>query len=354
MANRNFIYIILYAVVLVIFILLLTLPLSFINNIKNIIYAIILMIIIPMGLYFYINIAELLSPKLSNKNKRNLMPWFWLAPALMLLIVFLIYPVINTFILSLFNANSTKFVGLDNYKFILRDQKMLISLRNNLLWVIFFTFITVTMGIILAVASNEVKYEVVVKTIIFLPSAISFVAAGVIWKFMYAFNPAGEEQIGTLNAILMFFIKNFQPQAWLFNPYFNNWVLIIVGIWIWTGYAMIILSAGLKGIPISILEAARIDGANNFAILIKIILPMLTNTITVVTTTLIITVLKIFDIVYIMTNGNLDTEVIANRMYKEMFSARNYGRASAIAIFLLLAIIPVMIINIRRFVERRN
>ncbi len=312
------------------------------------------MIIIPMGLYFYINIAELLSPKLSNKNKKSIAPWFWIAPALILLIIFLVYPVINTFILSLFNSNTTKFVGLDNYKFIFTDQKTLIALRNNLLWVIFFTLITVTMGIALAILSNEVKYEVAIKAIIFLPSAISFVAAGVIWKFMYAYNPSVEEQIGTLNAILISFIKNFQPQAWLFNPYFNNWALIIVGIWIWTGYAMIILSAGLKGIPISILEAARIDGANNYAILIKIILPMLTNTITVVTTTLIITVLKIFDIVYVMTNGNLDTEVIANRMYKEMFSARNYGRASAIAIFLLFAIIPVMIMNIKRFVGRRK
>lgn len=352
MGRRNIIYILLYAVVLIIFILLLFVPMSFLNNYKNVIYAIILMIIIPMGLYFYINIAELLSPKLSKKNKKSIVPWFWLAPALILLIVFIVYPVINTFILSLFNANSTEFVGLDNYKYIFTDQKMLIALRNNLLWVIFFTFITVSMGIILAIASNEVKYEVAVKAIIFLPSAISFVAAGVIWKFMYAYNPAGEEQIGTLNALIMLFIKKFQPQAWLFNPYFNNWALIIVGIWIWTGYAMIILSAGLKGIPVSILEAARIDGANNFAILIRIIIPMLTNTITVVTTTLVITVLKIFDIVYIMTNGNLDTEVIANRMYKEMFSARNYGRASAIAMFLLVAIIPVMIINIKRFVQR--
>ena len=320
---------------------------------SNIFYAIILMLIIPIGLYFYINITELLSPKISKKSKKSIAPWFWIAPALIILIVFLVYPVINTFMLSFMNANSTKFIGLDNYKFIFTDEKMLVALRNNLIWVVFFTFITVSMGICLAVITNAVKYEIAVKAIIFLPSAISFVAAGVIWKFMYAYKPAGEAQIGTLNALLSIFMKNFKPQAWLFNPTLNNWALIIVGIWIWTGYAMIILSAGLKGIPNSILEAARIDGANNLTIFLKIILPMLSNTITVVTTTLIIMVLKIFDIVYVMTNGNLGTEVIANRMYKEMFSARNYGRASAIAIFLLFAIIPVMIINIKRFVRRK-
>jgi len=147
-------------------------------------------------------------------------------------------------------------------------------------------------------------------------------------------------------------VPGFEPQAWLFNRTTNNPALIVIGIWMWTGFAMVILSAGIKGIPEELVEAARVDGANEWQILRHITIPMLRSTIAVVTTTMIINVLKIFDIVYVMTNGNLDTEVIANRMYKEMFNFRHFGRASAIAVVLLLAIVPVMAFNIRRFQEQ--
>jgi alpha-glucoside transport system permease protein len=199
------------------------------------------------------------------------------------------------------------------------------------------------------VLSDRVRYEGAVKAVIFLPMAISFVAAGVIWKFMYQFQPAGTTQVGTVNAILTAISPGFKPQAWLFNKSQNNWALIIVGVWMWVGFAMVILSAGLKGISESILEAARIDGAREGQIFFRIILPLMRSTLTVVTTTLVISVLKIFDVVYVMTNGALDTEVIANRMYKEMFNYQNFGRASAFAVILLVAIIPVMILNIKRF-----
>jgi alpha-glucoside transport system permease protein len=189
----------------------------------------------------------------------------------------------------------------------------------------------------------------VAKAIIFLPACISFVAAGIIWKFMYTYKPAGEPQIGTLNAVLTFFFPGFKPQAWLFNPAFNNWALIVVGVWIWTGFALVIFSASLKGISADLLNAARIDGAGEITIFFKIILPLMARTLTVVVTYFVINVLKIFDIVYIMTNGNLDTEVIANRMYKEMFTFRNFGRAGAIAVFLLILVIPVVVMNIKRF-----
>ena len=152
-----------------------------------------------------------------------------------------------------------------------------------------------------------------------------------------------------MNAIFSSIFPRFTPQAWLFNKSQNNGALIIVGIWMWVGFAMVILSAGLKGISTSLIEAARIDGAREGRIFFSIILPLMRSTIIVVATTLIITVLKIFDVVYVMTNGNLDTDVIANRMYKEMFNYQNFGRASAFAVILLLAIIPVMVLNIRRF-----
>ena len=231
---------------------------------------------------------------------------------------------------------------------------MLIVLRNNLLWLVFFTLVTVVLGLIIAVLADRVKYEQVAKAVIFIPMAISFVAAGVIWKFMYEYKPAGATQIGTVNAVLTAIFPHFEPQAWLFNRAENNWALIIVGIWMWTGFSTVILSAALKGIPDELVEAARIDGANEFQIFFRILLPQLMPTLTVVSTTLVITVLKVFDIVYVMTNGNLGTEVIANRMYKEMFNYRNFGRASALAVILLLAIIPVMAINIRRFGQKRE
>ncbi len=270
-------------------------------------------------------------------------------PAFILLIVFMIYPVLNTIVLSFMNATSTKFAGLKNYAYIFSDSGMLIVLRNNLLWLVVFPLFTVVFGLIIAVLSDRVRYEAIAKALIFLPMAVSFVAAGVIWKFMYQYQPADAVQTGTLNAFLRALFPSFQPQAWLSNTSENNWALIAVGIWMWTGFAMVILSAGLKGIPDSLIEAARIDGANEFQIFFKITIPLLSSTIIVFSTTLLINAMKIFDVVYVMTNGNLGTEVIANRMYKEMFNYQNFGRASAIAVLLLVAIVPVMIINIKRF-----
>jgi alpha-glucoside transport system permease protein len=276
-------------------------------------------------------------------------PWLWLAPTLVLLAAFLVYPAITTVVLSFSNANSTAWAGFANYRYIFTDSNMLIVLRNNLVWLVVFTLVTVTLGLLIAVLTDRVRYEGAVKAVIFLPMAISFVAAGVIWKFMYQYQPVGTPQVGTVNAIFSVLSPSWKPQAWLFNKSQNNWALIIVGIWMWVGFAMVILSAGLKGISVSLVEAARIDGAREGQIFFRIILPLLRSTVTVVTTTLVITVLKIFDVVYVMTNGNLDTDVIANRMYKEMFNYQNFGRASAFAVILLLAIIPVMVLNIRRF-----
>ncbi len=285
----------------------------------------------------------------SRRAQERLRPWLWLLPAFLLLAVFLLYPMVNTIVLSLMNAGSTRFVGLQNYRGIFTDRGMLIVLRNNLLWLVFFTLVTVALGLLLAVLTDRVRYEAAAKAAVFLPMAISFVAAGVIWKFMYEYRPREAAQIGTVNALLESLAPSFQPRAWLFDPAANNWALVVVGIWMWTGFAMVILSAGLKGIPDQLLEAARIDGANELQIFLRITLPLLAPTLTVVATTLIINVLKIFDIVYVMTNGTLGTEVIANRMYKEMFNFRHFGRASALAVILLAAILPVMLINIRRF-----
>lgn len=284
-------------------------------------------------------------------KRGSLLPWLYTGPALLILVFFLVYPTLHTFYLSLFDERSGQFVGLKNYAFAFTAKAMLTAFRNNLLWLILFTLLTVGLGLAIATLTDRLRYEAVVKSVIFLPMAISFVGAGVIWKFMYAYRPAGAAQIGLLNAILSNF-PNFEPIGWLINKMINNFALIAVGVWIWTGFCMVILSAALKGIPKEILEAARADGANEWQTFRHVILPMMRPTIAIVATTMVINVLKVFDIVYVMTNGAFDTEVIANRMYKEMFHFRNFGRASAIAVILLLAIIPVMVANIRRFREQ--
>ncbi len=304
---------------------------------------------VPLVLCGYLFLVERVLKAMGTRARARLRPWLWLLPAFVLLCVFLIYPVINTAILSFKNAVSTKWVGLANYLYIFTDPSMLGVLKNNLLWLVVFTAGTVGMGLLIAVLSDRVRYEKAAKAAVFIPAAISFVAAGVIWKLMYQYQPQGVAQTGTVNAIFTALFPRFQPQAWLVNQSENNWALIAVGIWMWTGFSMVILSAGLKGIPESLLEAARMDGAGELQIFRKITIPLLMPTITVVTTTLVINVLKIFDVIYVMTNGNLGTDVIANRMYKEMFNYQNFGRASAIAMVLLLAIIPVMVINIRQF-----
>ncbi len=275
-------------------------------------------------------------------------PWLYLLPALAMLAAFLIVPTINTIYLSFFGPRSQTFVGVQNYLQAFTSPLMLTAFRNNLLWLVVFTVFTVGVGLALAVLLDRVRYEVVIKSIVFLPMAISSVAAGIIWKFMYAFRPAYANQIGLLNAIVV--ALGGQPVGWLIErPWINNLALIAVGIWMWTGFCMVIFSAAYKGIPREMLEAARIDGANEWQVFLRITIPFLKSTIAVVTTTMIVFVLKVFDIVYVMTNGSFDTEVVANRMYKEMYSYQNYGLASAIAVILLLAIIPFVVVNIRRF-----
>jgi alpha-glucoside transport system permease protein len=208
---------------------------------------------------------------------------------------------------------------------------------------------TVAMGLLVAVLADRVRYEPIAKAIIFLPMAISFVGAGIIWTFVYNYG-TGQVQIGLLNAIVV--ALGGQPVSWLSEPQVNTIALIIVGVWMWTGFCMTMLSAALKGVPVEMLEAARVDGANEWRVFRSIIVPTIMPTIAVVITTMIINVLKIFDIVYVMTGGNYGTEVIANRMYSEMYNSHQAGRATAIAVILIAVIIPVMFYNISRFREQ--
>lgn len=296
----------------------------------------------------------------ARSPKRRYGHWLWLLPSLFLAIIFLIYPVVDTLRLSFMNSNSTSYVGFSNYSYVFTNHATQDALLNNVLWLTLFTLLAVGLGVLLAVLTGRVRYEATAKAFIFIPMAISFVAAAVIWKFVYAYSPQGFNQIGMLNAAGAG--VGLPPQAWLVTqtlPYTNvllptplhtnNFALIAVGVWMWTGFAMVILSAGLKGIPTEVVEAARVDGASEWQIFWRIILPILSPTIAVVATTLIIQALKIFDIVWVTTAGNYNTDVIATYMYKEMFNYRDFGKAGALAVILLLAILPIMLINIRRF-----
>jgi alpha-glucoside transport system permease protein len=321
---------------------------------ERLLLAVAVVIGVPAVTAGYIVLVERLLAALPIARRAALRPWLWLGPAFVLLLVFLVYPTLHTLVISLYNADSSQFVGLANYQALLSDPQILIALRNNLLWVVLFTAITVVLGLLIAVLTDRVPYERVANAIIFLPMAISFVAAGVIWKFMYDFRPPGAPQTGTLNAALTTLVPGFQPQAWLINAPSNTFMLIIVSIWAWTGFAMVILSASLKGIPPELMEAGRVDGASELQLFFSVVIPLLGPTIAVVATTLVIFALKAFDIVYVMTNGNFDTEVVASRMYKELFNIRHFGRASALAIVLLAAIVPVMLLNIRRFRQQEE
>lgn len=284
-------------------------------------------------------------------KRKTPLAWLFLSPSLLLLLLYMFYPALQTIYLSFFDARSEKFIGLKNYVFIFTSKATLIALRNNLLWLVLFTLLTVGSGLAIAALADRVPYGSVAKSVVFLPMAISYVAAGAIWKFVYAFRPKGVAQIGFLNAVLSG-LPDFEPVAWMANKSINNLALIAVGVWIWTGFCTVVLSAALNGIPREILDAARVDGANEWQTFRHVTLPMMMPTITVVATTMVIFVLKIFDIIYVMTNGTFDTEVIANRMYKEMFQFHNFGRASAIAVVLLLALVPFMMVNLRRFREQ--
>ena len=301
-----------------------------------------------MGLFYGANLmVEHLFP---SRTKERILPWVYLAPAMMVLTAYLVLPTILTVYVSFFDQRSQTFVGVDNYVGLFTDKVLWEAFRNNILWLVLVTGISVSLGLLIAVLADRVRYEQVPKTLIFLPMAISFVGASVIWRFVYDYRPADVAQIGILNAVLV--NLGFEPVGWLVERSINNLALIAIMIWLQTGFCMVLLSAAVKGIPQEILEAARMDGANEIQIFWRVIIPMIRSTIVVVATTVIILVLKVFDIVFVMTAGNQGTEVIASRMIKEMFNFRDYGRGSAIAVILLVAIIPVMITNIRRFREQ--
>lgn len=317
---------------------------------QRILIAIAAVIAVPILLIGYIQLGEWILERLPRRIAARMRPYVWVFPAVGFATVFMVLPTINTIFISFQNAKGQP-VGLDNYVFFFTNPDTLGSLKNNMLWLVFFTGFVVGLGLLISVIFDRVRYETVAKTAVFLPLPISAVAASIIWKFMYEFQPPGHAQTGTLNAVLGTF--GFQPVAWLVNSFTNNWALIFIGIWTSTGFAMVIISAALKGISTELLEAARVDGANEFQVLRGIIIPLLMPTLTVITTTMIITALKVFDIVFVLTNGAYGTDVIARQLFARVANS-DYGRAAAVGVVLLLAVTPVLLFNVKRFREQEE
>jgi alpha-glucoside transport system permease protein len=244
----------------------------------------------------------------------------------------------------LFDRTGENFVGLGNYIWLFGDAEFWRAFRNNMLWLIVVPALSTFFGLIIAAMTDRIWWGNIAKSLIFMPMAISFIGASIIWKFVYDYREG--DQIGLLNAIVQFFGGD--PQPWITLPFWNNFFMMVILIWIQTGFAMVILSAALRGIPEETLEAAVIDGATGMQIFFRIMIPQIWGTIAVVWTTITITVLKVFDVVLAMTNGQWDSQVLANMMYDWMFrGGGDFGRGAAIAVVIMLLVVPIMVWNIR-------
>ncbi|OQA63749.1 MAG: Lactose transport system permease protein LacF [Spirochaetes bacterium ADurb.Bin269] len=299
-------------------------------------------------LFFYtLNmLAQLFPPRWYNR----IIPFVFVSPAMLIMGWYLLLPTVRSGYLSFLDRGSKAFVGFQNYIYVFTDLTMQISIRNTFLWLVFGTVFSVLFGLIVAVLADRSSMEKIGKTLVFLPMGISMVGAGVIWKFIYAYRPMGAEQIGLLNAVVTAF--GLEPMNWLGSAPMNNAFLILIFVWPWTGFALVVLSAALKAVPTDMLEAARIDGAGEWVVLLRIILPSILGSIITVSTTILLAALKSFDIVFSMTNGLYGTEVLASQQYKQMFKFLHYGRGSAIAILILIAVSPVIYYNLKEFSKR--
>ena len=283
-------------------------------------------------------VVGLLSPRWQGR----VLPWVFVIPAMVLLTVYLVYPTIGTIITSF--TVQTDGDPLANYKQ-LTSPLFLDIIRNNIIWLIVGTGGTVLLGLLFAALFDRVRRESLAKTFVFLPLAISFVGASVIWRFMYEWKPEGQPQIGTVNAVWTAF--GLDPVRWVQQQPINTFALIFIFIWLQTGFAMVVLSAAIKGVSTEVIEAARLDGASERQLFLRVVVPIIRGSIITVATTIAIVDLKVFDIIYVMTGGRNGTDVIANRMFQEFYEFFNDGRAAALGTLLFIAVLPVMFVNVR-------
>ena len=304
--------------------------------------AAILLFVAVMGLILF------LAGLVKGRNGDRVVAYAYLLPPALMLLVGLVYPGLRTIWQSFFDAAGKAFIGLDNYITIFTDGDQLTVLRNTVFWVVLTPFVATAVGLIYAILVDKARLESVAKALIFLPMAISFVGASIIWRFVYEYRPdqGNVKQIGLLNQILV--MLGGEPQQWLIDSPLNTFLLIVVMIWIQAGFAMTVLSAAIKAIPDDMIEAARLDGVTAFGMFRFITLPSIRPAVVVVLTTIGISTLKVFDIVRTMTGGNFDTSVIANEFYSQSFRSDNQGLGAALAVLLFLLVIPIVFYNIRQ------
>lgn len=303
-----------------------------------------------------IGLVLFLADRAPKRGRDFLQLAIFVGPSFFLLAVGLVYPAIRTTTLAFFSrqtATGADFVGIDNFVWMFTRPEIVITLVNSLIWVALVPTLSTAFGLAYAVFIDKAKGEKILKSLVFMPMAISFVGAGIIWRFMYEYREVGfSEQIGLLNQILVWLGQ--EPQQFLVNSPWNTLFLIVVMVWIQTGFAMVLLSAAIKGVPVEIIEASRLDGANAWQQFWNVTVPGIRGTLVVVVTTISIATLKVFDIVRAMTGGNFETSVIANEMYTQAFNRGETGYGSALAVVLFLMVMPIVIYNVRVLQQQKE
>lgn len=293
-------------------------------------------------------VVLLIASRFGGRRGDRVVALVFLLPVMVMLGVGLIYPGVLTIINSFYDAQGTAFIGLDNYETIFTSKDQLTVLRNTVIWVVVTPFVATGVGLLYAILVDRARIESLAKAVIFLPMSISFVAAAIIWKFVYEYRPdqGNIKQIGLLNQVLVW--AGGEPRQWLIDSPLNTLLLVVVMIWIQAGFAMTVLSAAIKAIPDDVIEAARLDGVTPFGMFRFVTLPSIRPAVVVVLTTIGIGTLKVFDIVRTMTGGNFDTSVVANEFYSQSFRADNQGLGTALAVLLFILVIPIVVYNIRQ------
>ncbi|HEU4320276.1 MAG TPA: sugar ABC transporter permease [Acidimicrobiia bacterium] len=324
-------------------------------TVSKLLQALIAIVIGVIGIWALFYAGNTIIEALPGKATDVLRPYLFVVPALLVVGIYLIYPAVGTVAQSFTDVPEGE-GALYNYSQAFTDPEMLIIFRNNVMWLLIVPIVSVVVGLVFAGLVDRIKLESLAKSFVFLPLAISFVGAAVIWQFVYAWKPAGQPQIGILNSFWVWaggflvdwgIISEVEPIPWLFETPINNFALMVIMIWLQVGFAMVVLSAAIKGVPTELTEAARIDGATERQIFYRITIPSIKGALLVVYTTIAIAVLKVFDLIFVTTGGNLDTSVIAVEMYQQMFRFRNLGFAATLAVILLVAVIPIMVVNLR-------
>jgi alpha-glucoside transport system permease protein len=287
----------------------------------------------------------------NGKKARPLALLILLGPALVLLLAGLVIPGIRTILFSFMNPDSNRFIGFENYYWMTQDPNIKTILINTMLWILVVPLFTAVLGLLLAIMLDRTKHESIPKALLFMPMAISFVGASIIFKFVYEFNEPDQVQIGLLSSIVKFL--GFIPSDWMLSKPLNTFLLMIIYVWTQMGFGMVILSAAIKGVPSDIVEASALDGAHGWRLFRAITFPMVKGTFIVVLATGVVGALKVFDIVRTMTGGNFSTNVLANEMYSQTFVQFDQGKGSALAVVLFLLVTPILIYNIRSLRKER-